>query len=263
MSRENQGRRAPLPGRRLAWLLILFTTFLAGCGDEDQFVNLLKLGARVEFYSQDKRDEVQSIRFPRETTDETLKILKTNRFSRVTKVDLSNTQITDKGLESLAGLDNLTSLDLNNTAVTDKGLEHLKTLTNLTSIDLGDTRITDAGLKKLYVFKKLQTVSLMGEPKPKPPKQRSWFTAISLGIDLAGGTNLVYQVVEDKDDPESAKINDASMNQMVGAVKRRLDPSSTGDITVRRVGRDRIEVIIPRADPEVVAEKKRMMTRLG
>jgi SecD/SecF fusion protein len=82
-----------------------------------------------------------------------------------------------------------------------------------------------------------------------------------LGIDLAGGTNLVYQVDRDNIDPE--KDFDRSMDNMVGAIIRRVNPSGTEEVTVRRVGSDRIEVIIPGADQAYVEEMKNRMTQLG
>ncbi|MEX1098682.1 MAG: protein translocase subunit SecD [Planctomycetales bacterium] len=89
--------------------------------------------------------------------------------------------------------------------------------------------------------------------------------AIRYGIDLAGGTNLVYQVMFDEAKKLGKEIEDRgrAMEQMVGAVKRRLDPANTEEITVRQVGADRIEVIIPGADPETVAAKKAKIWRLG
>ena len=83
--------------------------------------------------------------------------------------------------------------------------------------------------------------------------------AISLGIDLAGGTNMVFQV-EPSDEKE---ITDELMERMVGAVGRRINPSGTEEITVRKVGADRIEVIVPGADPEEVQRIKDQITRLG
>ncbi len=89
-----------------------------------------------------------------------------------------------------------------------------------------------------------------------------WMDAVKLGIDLAGGTNLVFQV-----DVEAAKKAgkdvSASMEQMVGAIRRRINPGGLEEVTVRKVGADRIEVITPGADAHVVAEMKRRMTRLG
>jgi hypothetical protein len=79
-----------------------------------------------------------------------------------------------------------------------------------------------------------------------------------LGIDLAGGTNMVFQVK-----PEGKEVNDQVMDRMVGAVSQRINRSGTEEVTVRKVGRDRIEVIVPGEDPQTVDEIKRQITRLG
>jgi len=106
-----------------------------------------------------------------------------------------------------------------------------------------------------------------------------------LGIDLAGGTNLVYQVDREKiaeaaeadaaeakereeagEDTSSTgayKDIDRSLDNMVGAIARRVNPSGTEEVTVRRVGSDRIEIIIPGADQAYVDEMKDRITRLG
>jgi SecD/SecF fusion protein len=79
-----------------------------------------------------------------------------------------------------------------------------------------------------------------------------------LGIDLDGGTNMVFQVK-----PEGKEITNEVMDRMVGAVSQRINQSGTEEITVRRVGEDRIEVIVPGEDPQTVDEIKRKITRLG
>lgn len=79
-----------------------------------------------------------------------------------------------------------------------------------------------------------------------------------LGIDLAGGTNMVFQVRG-----EGKEITPLIMDQMVGAVSRRINVSGTEEITVRAVGADRIEVIVPGEDPQTVDDIKRRITRLG
>ncbi|MCA9040913.1 MAG: protein translocase subunit SecD [Planctomycetaceae bacterium] len=84
-----------------------------------------------------------------------------------------------------------------------------------------------------------------------------------LGIDLAGGTNLVYQVDRDKAKAADKEISANAMDSLVTSINKRLNPSGTEQVTVRQVGADRVEVIIPGADPEVVAAQKRAMTRLG
>ena len=97
---------------------------------------------------------------------------------------------------------------------------------------------------------------------------KSFTDAFRFGIDLAGGTNLVYQVDEqkakdsDKDVSDSAFLN-KSMDELVKAIKRRVNPSGTEEVTVRKVGQDRVEIIIPGADPIDVEAMKAQITRLG
>jgi len=81
---------------------------------------------------------------------------------------------------------------------------------------------------------------------------------VRLGIDLAGGTNLVFQVKG-----EGKEVTNQVMEKMVGAVGQRINQSGTEEVTVRQVGQDRIEVIVPGADPQAVDEIKRKIVRLG
>ncbi len=67
----------------------------------------------------------------------------------VIKVLLSDTQITDAGLEHLKGLTGLQSLHLRSTQITDAGLEHLKGLVSLQRLNIHGTQVTDEGVKKL------------------------------------------------------------------------------------------------------------------
>ena len=50
---------------------------------------------------------------------------------------------------------------------------------------------------------------------------------------------------------------------MVDAIKKRVNPSGTIDMTVRGVGTDGIEVIVPGVDRELVEQMKAKITRLG
>ena len=49
---------------------------------------------------------------------------------------------------------------------------------------------------------------------------------------------------------------------MISAIKRRVDPSGTKEVTIRRYG-DSIEIIIPRAGPDDLEYIKRRITDLG
>ena len=85
--------------------------------------------------------------------------------------------------------------------------------------------------------------------------------SIRLGIDLAGGTNMVFQV--DREKSGGKEITAEVMDRMVGAIGKRINPSGTEEVTVRRVGQDRIELIVPGADPEKVERIRRSATTLG
>ena len=100
------------------------------------------------------------------------------------------------------------------------------------------------------------------EKQEKAGKLAGWKNALRWGIDLAGGTNLIYQV-ETKKAEEDGKDIPRAMDQMVGTIGKRINPSGTEEVTVRRVGQDRIEIIIPGADQGIVDEKKKAMLRLG
>lgn len=87
--------------------------------------------------------------------------------------------------------------------------------------------------------------------------------AIALGIDLAGGTNMVFQVNHQEAEAAGKQITSEVMDKMVDAVNRRVNPTGTEEVTVRKVGTDRIEVIVPGADAEKVEATKRKITDLG
>ena len=77
-----------------------------------------------------------------------------------------------------------------------------------------------------------------------------------LGIDLSGGTNLMYQV-------KQPVPNDFSLDKMVAAIQRRVNPIGMTDVTIRGVGADRVEITIPKAGKDDVERCKRLLTDLG
>lgn len=89
-----------------------------------------------------------------------------------------------------------------------------------------------------------------------------WKNALHWGIDLAGGTNLIYQIETEKAAAEGKDVARA-VDQMVSTVAKRINPSGTEEVVVRKIGQDRIEIIIPGADQGVVEDKKSRMHRLG
>jgi SecD/SecF fusion protein len=92
---------------------------------------------------------------------------------------------------------------------------------------------------------------------------KSWKEAIRLGIDLAGGSNIVFEVDKATAKSLEKEVTSANMDKVVSAVGRRINPGGTEEITVRRVGSDRIEVIIPKATEDQIAGVKRRIVDLG
>jgi hypothetical protein len=64
------------------------------------------------------------------------------------KLMLSYSEVTDNGIESLAGKSNVRWLDLGRTRITDAGVKYLRGM-NLESLDLSGTHITDTALATL------------------------------------------------------------------------------------------------------------------
>ena len=92
---------------------------------------------------------------------------------------------------------------------------------------------------------------------------QSAMNALHLGIDLAGGTNMVYAINVKEAREQGKSVDKATVDKMVDAIKRRVNPSGTIDMTVRSVGTERIEVIVPGADRDLVEQMKAKITRLG
>jgi SecD/SecF fusion protein len=75
-----------------------------------------------------------------------------------------------------------------------------------------------------------------------------------LGPDLTGGTILVYRV----QDPSAVNIN-----EMMPAIKNRLDPAGLKNFVIRPLGNDRIEIVMPEAKPEEVKDIKYRVSTVG
>jgi SecD/SecF fusion protein len=115
-----------------------------------------------------------------------------------------------------------------------------------------------------------------------------------LGIDLAGGTILVYEVNVDRTaqrkateqgskdgkdkDKDKAKdgpapgLSSDEMNQLAAQIKRRIDPTDIKNVTVRPSGDRRVEIILPTGgttggkaglSSEDVEEVKRLISQMG
>lgn len=71
----------------------------------------------------------------------------------------------------------------------------------------------------------------------------AWLDVLRPGIDLAGGTRLVYQV-------ESWSGGGGATNRaedLISVLQKRIDPNGVKNLIWRAVGDDKIEIVIPRA----------------
>lgn len=75
-------------------------------------------------------------------------------------LNLSRTEITDRGLARLAKYPQLRRLNLSRTKVGDAGLQHLASLERLEYLNLYDTQVTDAGLRHLRGLANLRKLYL-------------------------------------------------------------------------------------------------------
>ncbi len=85
-----------------------------------------------------------------------------------------------------------------------------------------------------------------------PPSKK-----LKLGIDLSGGTILVYEV-----ERENLPAN-FNMDELITALKKRADPEGVKEIPIRKIGGNRIEIILPQASNEEVEDVKKMLTDVG
>jgi SecD/SecF fusion protein len=85
-----------------------------------------------------------------------------------------------------------------------------------------------------------------------PPHEK-----LKLGIDLSGGTILVYEVDTTNLPPGF------NMDELVSALKKRADPEGVKEIPIRKIGNHRIEIILPQASDAEVERVKKMLVDVG
>ena len=111
----------------------------------------------------------------------------------------------------------------------------------------------------------------------------AYFGTYRKGIDLAGGTILVYEVDVNKTQagrgPRDASAGDAEerglssedMQKLAESLKRRIDPVDTKNVIIRPVGGNRIEILVPftptskkeAGTEDFVQEVKDLVSRVG
>src|SRR5262249_11565733 len=74
-------------------------------------------------------------------------------------LQMANSDVDDRTLENLKGMDHLTELDLNGTQITDQGLAIVAALPRLKSLRIAQTKITDEGFR-LHLYPKESLIHL-------------------------------------------------------------------------------------------------------
>ncbi len=137
----------------------------------------------------------------------------------ITALDLTDTDVSDKGLKQLAKLKNLTTLDLQNTKVTTQGLSELAGLKKLTALGLSAGQLTDANLRVLREIGLLHRLPQTGTGPNERPKSAADVGAFSLwhspvtdeGLrELAGFKNLAWLDLRD------TRLTDAGLKELAG-----------------------------------------------
>ena len=82
-------------------------------------------------------------------------------FTNLRALDLTMAQVTDDGMQSLAGMTKLRKLYAGELRITDKGVRPLADLQELEELRLGGTGVTDAGLASLAGLTKLKKLDLL------------------------------------------------------------------------------------------------------
>lgn len=159
--------------------------------DPTDVVALRKMGAVVTFLTPEETLlEVNLVNNP-DFSDEQLKaILKLGE--QIVWLDLSDTKITDKGLQQIGKLRHLTRLSLDNTAISDEGLSFLKNAKNLLYLNLYHTAVSDRGLKSLEGLKNLKALYLwQTRVTPQGVAQIKEAIGESIEINYGSETDLI------------------------------------------------------------------------
>ena len=72
---------------------------------------------------------------------------------------------------------------------------------------------------------------------------------IRLGKDLRGGVSLIYHVRLDRNDPDPQR----TLTQVITVLKQRVNPQGVLDISMMPMGIDRIEIVMPLPNEDVLA----------
>lgn len=81
-----------------------------------------------------------------------------------------------------------------------------------------------------------------------PPEQK-----LRRGLDLAGGTRLIYQV---EIPPDQSAFAESIIDDIIAVQRERVDPNGVMNLVWRRVGANRIEIQMPLADEQTESRRQ-------
>ncbi len=100
------------------------------------------------------------------------------------------------------------------------------------------------------------------------------FGKLGLGVDLRGGTILVYQIdptvgiqqnaePTDPNDPTMPSRSNVQSKDLIASLIKRINPAGTQEIAIRPYGEDQVEIIVPAVDQLEVSRIKRTLEQAG
>ena len=81
---------------------------------------------------------------------------------------------------------------------------------------------------------------------------------VKLGLDIAGGTELLYQL-----DPREGERIGSSLANTISILKKRIDPNNVKEFRIQAVKQDRILIQVPQATSTEVEQLKRRLEQMG
>ncbi|MBL8890965.1 MAG: protein translocase subunit SecD [Planctomycetaceae bacterium] len=118
------------------------------------------------------------------------------------------------------------------------------------------SRMDDSGWRFAIVIGSI-LVSLLVLGAKWPPR---------FGVDLKGGTVIVGQIdvsKVDENDPNSGERGSFEIDDLIRQLKNRIDPTGLLEIVIRRLGADKIEVVIPDVDQVEAQRIWNKMNKIG
>lgn len=84
-----------------------------------------------------------------------------------------------------------------------------------------------------------------------------------LGVDLQGGTILVYEIDPKKQEELKRNNSPITSQDLVEPLTQRINPSGTQEIVIRPYGESQIEIIVPAVDDREVSRIKKLVEEAG